>query len=288
MSSDLSVQTFFRKLSCREMQFWDLFGRPVHFKVHELQAIVLNKYFLLWGLIAVALFTTVDLHDYQGRGMSFLATMFTWAGAVFALVAAYLGGAVLWVLVDSGDGPTRIFRPVLNLFAVAVASTVIVAFSLNFYSGPPFSFQTVIGNLPVNFALSYTFDVICFVFVLPLINQRYGLNMFPTANVTTQDTVVIGGKKMPVKSIRYVKSEEHYLFVHTDAGTEMVRARIVDFVEQVPFEIGMQTHRSWWVAHAEIAGHKLKSTDDVLILQDGTEVPVARGRRKEVRAALEG
>ncbi|UWQ79665.1 LytTR family transcriptional regulator [Leisingera sp. S132] len=99
--------------------------------------------------------------------------------------------------------------------------------------------------------------------------------------------VVVGGQKFALDQLGYVKSEEHYLRISAGAGELTLRGRLADLLAQVPLDAGLQPHRSWWVARDEVAGLKRGGQSDVPLLADGTEVPVARGRRAHVRDVLQ-
>lgn len=45
-----------------------------------------------------------------------------------------------------------------------------------------------------------------------------------------------------------LKAEEHYLRVYVQTGSELLHCRFRDALTQMPAELGLQVHRSWWVA----------------------------------------
>ena len=89
----------------------------------------------------------------------------------------------------------------------------------------------------------------------------------------------------PPSSILKVQAQEHYLRITTRDGAEMKRARMQDFVSQLPAESGMRVHRSWWVAKEMIQSVRREGRDYRLILTDQTSVPVARSRVPSLRSA---
>lgn len=88
----------------------------------------------------------------------------------------------------------------------------------------------------------------------------------------------------PDAPVLRVRSRDHYLEVVTAQGTHFVRGRMQDAMRHLANEKGVQTHRSWWVAQAEISGARANGRDYVLRLNDGSEIPVARARKAELRA----
>jgi hypothetical protein len=81
-----------------------------------------------------------------------------------------------------------------------------------------------------------------------------------------------------------LEAEDHYLRVHTAAGSTLILLRLGDAIAELGPARGVQVHRSWWVArdavdHAERAGEKV-----ALILRGGLRVPVSRGNRAKLAA----
>ena len=75
-----------------------------------------------------------------------------------------------------------------------------------------------------------------------------------------------------------MEAEDHYLRVHTDAGDELIAARFSDALQELSGVKGFQTHRSWWVARAAIAGVVEDGRKLRLRLTGGLEAPVSRAR----------
>lgn len=75
-------------------------------------------------------------------------------------------------------------------------------------------------------------------------------------------------------------SEDHYLRVRCDGGDALILMRLSDAIAELGADAGdghgAQTHRSWWVARDAIAAARRGDGKGVLILHDGTEVPVSR------------
>ncbi|HWF77076.1 MAG TPA: LytTR family DNA-binding domain-containing protein [Caulobacteraceae bacterium] len=82
-----------------------------------------------------------------------------------------------------------------------------------------------------------------------------------------------------------VEAEDHYLRLHTSQGQDLILMRLSDAIEELEGLEGAQTHRSWWVARAAVAGAERLDGRAVLTLKDGAEVPVSRGFAKTLRSA---
>jgi DNA-binding LytR/AlgR family response regulator len=82
-----------------------------------------------------------------------------------------------------------------------------------------------------------------------------------------------------------VESEDHYLRVHTSAGSELILMRLADAVRELSGIEGLQTHRSWWVAKQGLADVVKGDGKLVLKLKSGAEAPVSRTYLKAVKDA---
>jgi hypothetical protein len=85
--------------------------------------------------------------------------------------------------------------------------------------------------------------------------------------------------------IIYIKTEGHYLRVHTKAGTSRMLMRFADAVAELS-GCGLQVHRSYWVAHDQIMGLVKRDNSPALLLTDDHLVPVSRTHMKAVRAVV--
>jgi hypothetical protein len=71
-------------------------------------------------------------------------------------------------------------------------------------------------------------------------------------------------------------SEDHYLRVHTSAGSSLILLRLSDAITELDGIEGAQVHRSWWVARTAITGARRDGRNLVLLLKGGIEAPVSR------------
>ena len=94
---------------------------------------------------------------------------------------------------------------------------------------------------------------------------------------------------MPLKlrgaAIRAVQSEDHYLRIHTDRGSDLVLMRLSDALTELEGLEGAQTHRSWWVAKDAVRGVTRGDGRATLTLEGGVEAPVSRRYAKALRDA---
>ena len=80
-----------------------------------------------------------------------------------------------------------------------------------------------------------------------------------------------------------LSAEDHYVRVHTSKGVEMVLMRLSDAISEAGGVMGVQTHRSWWVAKSAIDDIQSKRRSAELTLKNGVKVPVSRNALKVLK-----
>lgn len=107
----------------------------------------------------------------------------------------------------------------------------------------------------------------------------------PVAERDDAPVIVISDRRFSARLIRSVMSQEHYISVSLFGGdAHFLRGRIRDFLGQVPEDLGYCIHRSHWVSWAGIARVDIQKDSMIVIMDDSTELPVARGRRSDFAA----
>ena len=86
------------------------------------------------------------------------------------------------------------------------------------------------------------------------------------------------------RDVIYANVSGHYLHVVTTAGTCLVLMRLSDAVWALG-DLGLQVHRSYWVAHRHIDGVIRRGQRTLLRLTGSHEIPVSRTHLASVRAA---
>ena len=79
-----------------------------------------------------------------------------------------------------------------------------------------------------------------------------------------------------------LQAEDHYLRVHTDAGSALILLRMSDAVAELSGVEGKRVHRSWWVARAAVIGAVSEKGRTILRLTGGLDVPVSRSSRPDL------
>ena len=85
------------------------------------------------------------------------------------------------------------------------------------------------------------------------------------------------------RDIVAISSDLHYLNVHTTLGKILVLGSLKYYAEALA-DIGMQVHRSNWVAKAHIVKVYVAGAEAYCLMSNGMKVPISRNKRKEVKS----
>lgn len=83
-----------------------------------------------------------------------------------------------------------------------------------------------------------------------------------------------------------LRAQDHYVDVITEQGSELCLVRLNDAISETAPTIGVQIHRSHWVAISAIKKLETKGTDLFVRMTDGTSLKVSQSRIKELRDIL--
>jgi hypothetical protein len=83
-----------------------------------------------------------------------------------------------------------------------------------------------------------------------------------------------------------LKSELHYLEVSTTAGRSLILYNLRDAIHELPPELGVQTHRSYWAALGQVQEFERRGREGILQMKDGSQIPVSRNRIAEIQNKL--
>ncbi|MCX9145895.1 LytTR family DNA-binding domain-containing protein [Erythrobacter sp. WG] len=94
-------------------------------------------------------------------------------------------------------------------------------------------------------------------------------------------------EKLPVRlrqaRLIAIEAEDHYLRVHTEAGSDLVLMRMTDACALLPEAAGARVHRSWWAARGAVEALARREGKAALTLQGGLTVPVSRAMLASLR-----
>ena len=80
-----------------------------------------------------------------------------------------------------------------------------------------------------------------------------------------------------------LEMEDHYVRVHTAAGSTLVLMRMGDAVAELSGIDGLRVHRSWWAARSAVQEVERNGRATLLTLTNGLQVPVARDRLRDLK-----
>lgn len=84
-----------------------------------------------------------------------------------------------------------------------------------------------------------------------------------------------------------ISAEGNYVRVYTPAGNDLVLSTFEDALRAVSGIPGVQTHRSWWAAAADMKQMTRSGSSFELELESGLTVPVGRRRRSAIQLILD-
>jgi hypothetical protein len=82
-----------------------------------------------------------------------------------------------------------------------------------------------------------------------------------------------------------LQAEDHYVRVHTLAGSTLLLMRLADAIHELDGLDGLRVHRSWWVARSAVEAARPEGRRAALSLKGGLTVPVTRDAVPEIRRA---
>ena len=211
-----------------------------------------------------------------------------WIGMVFV---GYLAALAAEKLVPESS----ISRPELRLGAVAIASalplTFVAAWVISLIR-PGHLFQPL--QLP---ALFGPVAVVQLAIVFALV-RKSGVSLRPPLPQNREPAAAqrqhVSGSLPPALLSRVpnrlgeelvaLEAEDHYLRVHTALGSDLVLMRLSDAIAAIAPDMGLQVHRSWWVAHDAICEIIRAEQRSHIRLRNGLLVPVGRTYSAAVRS----
>lgn len=82
-----------------------------------------------------------------------------------------------------------------------------------------------------------------------------------------------------------IEAEDHYVRVHTDAGSELVSMRFAEAVDELAQAYGYRLHRSWWAAADSIEAVRWNRGTGQARLAGGILAPVSRSYATALKQA---
>ena len=256
---------------------WDF--RPNHVTLEDLIKFGLSKGFLLTLTIIPLFISLTDLNECTiGRPVAAYAL---WLFAVFIYGSCLLLWIFIVMKIPRKQGMHTVFMPLHGVF-----STLVSAFLASYLAvliWPPLHacLQLDFSDLVRYYILAQVGEATVFFGFFRRISAR---NRFLEGRTETTGgrSIRILSKQFLVTDLLLIQANEHYLTVLTQNGEETHRTPMNAVLPQIGDEEGVQPHRSFWISKGFILEVKLVGTKPMILCKDGTKVPVARGRRKDI------
>jgi hypothetical protein len=200
-------------------------------------------------------------------------------------------GACLGAALSMAGERLSIFcgRPALRAVAITTAMTIAmtgVVWGMGYLTFGP-------GRVP--FGLTFVFYVWLITVVIAMISAvlrarstRIAYAAAPVA-IDAPPAPASLAARLPAKlknaTILGLQAEDHYVRVHTDAGSDLILMRLADAIAEMGTTPGARTHRSWWAAKSAVKSIRRANGRIALVLTNETEVPISRGYMSELREA---
>ena len=118
--------------------------------------------------------------------------------------------------------------------------------------------------------------------LIPGIEQR---NYLPRTHDSKRPRLLKRVPRLIDAQVIRITSQGHFVEIVTDAGTERIRMRLSDAVDEMDNVPGHLVHRCHWVAEEAIAGSETVAGKAQLRLMNGDTVPVSRTYRGTLEEA---
>lgn len=111
--------------------------------------------------------------------------------------------------------------------------------------------------------------------------------VFPQADVAPSVPDETFQRRLPYElrgPLVRIEAQDHYLNVVSEKGSTLILMRLGDAIAELEGQ-GLQVHRSHWIALEGVTKPRRAKGRDVLVMSDGSEVPVSRSFRAAAQDA---
>ena len=108
----------------------------------------------------------------------------------------------------------------------------------------------------------------------------------PALTEASEQVIEIGDRNFPIDVIRSIEAEGNYIHLTTTTEHALIRATFTTALKALPQHIGVQVHRSRWVAFAAISGVDRQGKGLLVRLNNGASFQVPRSRADTVETTL--
>lgn len=257
---------------------WDL--KPNHVTLEDLIKFGLGMGFLLTLAIIPLFISLTDLNECTiGRPV---ATYFLWFFAVFSYYPSLIFLTYIMMKIPRKNGMHTIFMPLHGVFSTLLSAYF--ASYLAVFIWPPLyaCLQLEFDDLLRYYIMAQVGEATVFFGFFRRISARNRL-LEGRGKTTAAPSIRILSKQFPISDLLLIQANEHYLTILTRNGEETHRTPMNAILPQIGKAEGIQPHRSFWISKDFIQDVKLVGTKPMIVCKNGTKVPVARGRRRDIK-----
>lgn len=223
------------------------------------------------------------------------AVAMTVAGAFGTGTAPFLQRLAYWVLLMAAGAALAV--PVnagMTLWGKLTAKPLAEASVVSLAIAVPLTLVVLLTTLVFFGARQATASAIASLFLVVLLTSalmtglRYGFRRNPAeispgaglAKAATAPRRPYIFRRLPTHlreaRLYALQAEDHYVRVHTSAGSDLILMRLSDALAELDPVEGARTHRSWWVARAAVLRAERRNGGGELTVAGGLVVPVSR------------
>lgn len=245
----------------------------------------LKAYWFSFVFIGVVISATgsFDTHFIEpvSKRMAFMVAFLLTSGLACAVIATIYR-------VITGLSSLKQFDVVAKVGFVWVAiATIPTRFMINYMGDVPITATQIVRSIVHGSSIALLVIVIMYF----IAERKRAANRKRTSTKTTvvETERPKGPNLAPNVHVRlpyYIESEDHYLKMVYLGKVEFIRANLCEVAAGFAAR-GLRCHKSYWVSRSAIERRRRDGRQLLLVLKDGTEIPVGRSFEKEVRALLD-
>jgi hypothetical protein len=191
-----------------------------------------------------------------------------------------VGGGLIGVVADNlvrQRVTARWQRAVMISALMTPPASLLVLATQNILMGQPFGWPAYLGLLWQVWPISLTVMVVRTLAWrrTPVRIETRTVVALPLPETEATFRRRLSAKRRGMRLIA-VEAHDHYLKVHTDAGTELITPRFVDALDELSRAHGWRVHRSWWVAADAVEDVSWRRGAGEMRLVGGLMAPVSR------------
>ena len=283
------------------LQIWISGYRSDIYSLNEIRNALRSKVIVLLSCIpsatiGIAVAVILYLSEYRYA----VLVPFYWVFQRYLLVWAALGMMFAWVQFSKSN---HVVVPSIIINAVPEAAV----FSFIYYAsaGNPnvqisalFLISVLIIRMPIQellYFIAYKFVIPDMVFEHRAVSGCSELRQCTTnvialasRDISKNNRIIIAGtREINLDEIRMVEAQGNYTKIVTTTGSFLERVPLSSLLEQFPDDVGLTTHRSYWVAYKHIESYDYAACKGTIKIKGGASAKVAIRRASRVREMIE-